>query len=50
VVAAPALHPQAKRRRVRFAERANRMFLVREQGTDICIAIERLVKAKNTTL
>jgi DNA-binding transcriptional LysR family regulator len=33
VVAAPASHPLAKRRRVRFAESADQIFLMREQGS-----------------
>lgn len=50
VVVAPASHPLAKRRRVRFAELADQVFLMREQGSGTRIAIERLFKEKNTPL
>lgn len=50
VVVAPASHPLAKRRRVRFAELADQIFLMREQGSGTRIAIERLFKEKNTPL
>jgi len=50
VVVAPALHPLAARRRVRFAELADQLFLMREHGSGTRIAIERLFKEKNTPL
>jgi DNA-binding transcriptional LysR family regulator len=50
VVVAPASHPLAKRRRVRFAELADQVFLMREQGSGTRIAIERLFKQKNIPL
>jgi DNA-binding transcriptional LysR family regulator len=50
VVVAPASHPLAKRRRVRFAELADQVFLMREQGSGTRIAIERLFGEKDTPL
>jgi DNA-binding transcriptional LysR family regulator len=50
VVVAPASHPLAQRRRVRFAELADQVFLMREQGSGTRIAIERLFREKNTPL
>jgi len=50
VVVAPASHPLAARRRVRFAELADQPFLMREQGSGTRIAIERLFKSKDTSL
>lgn len=48
VVVAPASHPLAGRRRVRFSELANQRFLMREQGSGTRIAIERLFERKGT--
>jgi len=50
VVVAPASHPLAKRRRLRFSELADQMFLMREEGSGTRIAIERLFEEKNTPL
>jgi len=50
VVVAPASHPLAKRRRLRFSELADQMFLMREEGSGTRIAVERLFEEKNTPL
>jgi DNA-binding transcriptional LysR family regulator len=50
VVVAPASHPLAKRSRIRFAELANQMFLLREHGSGTRIAIERVFEEKQTPL
>jgi DNA-binding transcriptional LysR family regulator len=50
VVVAPASHPLAGRRRLRFSELADQPFLMREQGSGTRIAIERLFEEKNTSL
>jgi DNA-binding transcriptional LysR family regulator len=50
VVVAPASHPLAQRRRIRFAELGNQVFLMREQGSGTRIAIERLFQEKGTPL
>jgi DNA-binding transcriptional LysR family regulator len=50
VVVAPASHPLAKRRRLRFSELADQMFLMREEGSGTRIAIERLFQEKQIPL
>jgi DNA-binding transcriptional LysR family regulator len=50
VVVAPASHPLTQRRRVRFAELADQVFLMREQGSGTRIAIERLFEEKGIPL
>jgi DNA-binding transcriptional LysR family regulator len=50
VVVAPAAHPLARRRRLRFAELADQMFLMREEGSGTRIAIERLFQEKRIPL
>ena len=50
VVISPASHPLATRRRVRFSELADQVFLMREQGSGTRITIERLFAEKQTPL
>ncbi len=50
VVVAPASNPLAKRRRIRFDELANQVFLMREQGSGTRIAIERMFQERQTPL
>jgi DNA-binding transcriptional LysR family regulator len=50
VVVAPASHPLAQRGRIRFAELANQVFLMREQGSGTRIAVERVFEEKQTPL
>jgi DNA-binding transcriptional LysR family regulator len=50
VVVAPASHPLAKRSRIRFAELADQVFLMREKGSGTRIAIERLFAEEQTPL
>jgi DNA-binding transcriptional LysR family regulator len=50
VVVGPASHPLTRRRRVRFAELADQVFLMREQGSGTRIAIERLFEEKGIPL
>jgi DNA-binding transcriptional LysR family regulator len=50
VVVSPASHPLATRRRVRFSELADQVFLMREEGSGTRITIERLFAEKQTPL
>jgi len=50
VVVAPASSRLAERRRIKFAELANEVFLMREQGSGTRIAIERVFQEKQTPL
>lgn len=50
VVVAPASHSLATRRRVRFSELADQVFLMRENGSGTRIAMERLFAEKQTPL
>lgn len=50
VVVAPASHPLTRRSRIRFAELADHVFLMRERGSGTRIAMERLFAEKGTAL
>jgi DNA-binding transcriptional LysR family regulator len=50
VVVSPASHPLATRRRVRFSELADQVFLMREEGSGTRITMERLFAERQTPL
>ncbi len=50
VVLAPASHPMAQRKRIRFPELANEPFIVRERGSGTRLTIERAFQERNLSL
>ncbi|MHB1074720.1 LysR substrate-binding domain-containing protein [Thiobacillus sp.] len=50
VVLAPASHPMARRKRIRFPELANAPFIVRERGSGTRLTVERVFDERNVPL
>lgn len=50
VVLAPASHPMARRKRIRFADLANEPFIVRERGSGTRLTVERVFQERNVPL